>query len=68
MINPGNVGILGVGRVRDGVRWEGETPKRTSVMTLSITFDHRVIDGAPAAAFVSRVGELLARPLSLLAG
>jgi pyruvate dehydrogenase E2 component (dihydrolipoamide acetyltransferase) len=50
------------------VRWEGETPRRTSVMTLSITFDHRVVDGAPAAAFVSRVGELLGRPLSLLAG
>ena len=29
VVNPGNTGILGVGRVRDGVRWEGEVPRRT---------------------------------------
>jgi pyruvate dehydrogenase E2 component (dihydrolipoamide acetyltransferase) len=68
IVNPGNAGILGVGRIRDGVRWEGETPKRTAVMTLSLTFDHRVIDGAPAANYLLAVAELLSRPLSLLAG
>jgi pyruvate dehydrogenase E2 component (dihydrolipoamide acetyltransferase) len=68
VINPGNAGILGVGRIRDGVRWEGETPRRTDVMTLSLTFDHRVIDGAPAANYLLAVAELLARPLTLLAG
>jgi pyruvate dehydrogenase E2 component (dihydrolipoamide acetyltransferase) len=68
IVNPGNAGILGVGRIRDGVRWEGETPKRTDVMTLSLTFDHRVIDGAPAANYLLAVAERLARPLSLLAG
>ncbi|MGY1815319.1 dihydrolipoamide acetyltransferase family protein [Blastococcus sp. SYSU D00820] len=68
IINPGNVGILGVGRIRDGVRWEGETPRRSSVMTLSLTFDHRVIDGAPAAEYLLQVADLLSRPLGLLAG
>ena len=68
VINPGNAGILGVGRIRDGVRWEGDTPRRTDVITLSLTFDHRVIDGAPAANYLLAVAELLARPLSLLAG
>ncbi len=68
VINPGNVAILGVGRVRDGFRWEGDTPKRTQVMTLSLTFDHRAVDGAPAAEYLRTLAGILARPLSLLAG
>ncbi len=67
VINPPNVAILGVGRVRDGVRWEGETPRRTSVVTLSLTFDHRAVDGAPAAEYLRSVTALLAHPLRLLA-
>jgi len=68
VVNPGNTGILGVGRVRDGVRWEGDTPVRTSVLTLSLSFDHRAVDGAPAAEFLMTMRDLLARPLLLLAG
>ncbi|MDV7987496.1 2-oxo acid dehydrogenase subunit E2 [Rhodococcus sp. IEGM 1374] len=67
VINPGNVAILGVGRVKDGFRWEGHTPVKTQVMTLSLTFDHRAVDGAPAAEYLRTVSEILARPLSLLA-
>lgn len=67
VVNPGNTGILGVGRVRDGVRWEGQVPVRTSVLTLSLSFDHRAVDGAPAAEFLQTVSSLLARPLLLLA-
>ncbi len=68
VVNPGNIAILGVGRVRDGVRWEGEVPRRTTVLTLSLSFDHRAVDGAPAAEFLRTVAGLLARPLLLLAG
>lgn len=68
VVNPGNTGILGVGRVRDGVRWEGDVPHRTSVLTLSLSFDHRAVDGAPAAEFLRTLSDLLARPLLLLAG
>ncbi|MEK8073107.1 2-oxo acid dehydrogenase subunit E2 [Rhodococcoides navarretei] len=68
VVNPGNVAILGVGRVKDGFRWEGETPVRTQIMTLSLTFDHRAVDGAPAAEYLRTLGTILARPLSLLAG
>ena len=67
VINPGNVGILGVGQVRDGVRWEGDRPVRTQELTLSLTFDHRAVDGAPAAEYLRSVEELLSRPLRLLA-
>jgi pyruvate dehydrogenase E2 component (dihydrolipoamide acetyltransferase) len=67
VITPGQVAILGVGRLRDSVRWEGATPVRTQVLTLSITFDHRAVDGAPAADFLRSVVSRLANPLSLLA-
>lgn len=67
VIYPGNVAILGVGRLRDGVAWEGETPRRTQVLTLSLTFDHRAVDGAPAAEYLRTVDGLLQRPLRLLA-
>ncbi|NEC88553.1 2-oxo acid dehydrogenase subunit E2 [Streptomyces sp. SID12501] len=66
VINPGNVGILGVGRLRDGVEWVDDRPLRTRVLTLSLTFDHRAVDGAPAAEYLRTVGELLSKPLRLL--
>jgi pyruvate dehydrogenase E2 component (dihydrolipoamide acetyltransferase) len=67
VITPGQVAILGIGRLRDSVRWEGATPVRTQVLTLSITFDHRAVDGAPAADFLRGVVSRRAAPLSLLA-
>ncbi|MGW2515655.1 2-oxo acid dehydrogenase subunit E2 [Streptomyces sp. NPDC001617] len=66
VINPGNVAILGVGRLRDGVEWVDDRPLRTRVLTLSLTFDHRAVDGAPAAEYLRTVGELLHKPLRLL--
>jgi pyruvate dehydrogenase E2 component (dihydrolipoamide acetyltransferase) len=66
VINPGQVAILGVGALRDGVEWQDDRPLRTRVLTLSLTFDHRAVDGAPAAEYLRTVGELLRRPLRLL--
>ncbi|WP_060903038.1 2-oxo acid dehydrogenase subunit E2, partial [Streptomyces europaeiscabiei] len=66
VINPGQVAILGVGALRDGVEWRDDRPLRTRVLTLSLTFDHRAVDGAPAAEYLRTVGELLRRPLRLL--
>jgi pyruvate dehydrogenase E2 component (dihydrolipoamide acetyltransferase) len=52
IINPPQIGILGMGRVVEKpVVYQREITKR-SMMFLSLTFDHRVIDGAPAAAFL----------------
>jgi pyruvate/2-oxoglutarate dehydrogenase complex dihydrolipoamide acyltransferase (E2) component len=67
VITPGQVAILGVGRLRDSVRWEEATPVRTQVLTLSLTFDHRAVDGGPAADYLRSVVSRLANPLSLLA-
>lgn len=66
VITPGQVAILGVGRLRDSVRWAADTPVRTQVLTLSITFDHRAVDGAPAAEYLRSVATRLAKPLTLL--
>lgn len=66
VLNPGNVGILGVGQIRDGVRWEDDRPVRTREATLSLTFDHRAVDGVPAAEFLRTLDGLLGRPLHLL--
>ena len=67
VINPPNVGILGVGRIRDEVRLTRKgRVKPTRRMTLSLTFDHRAVDGAPAAQFLQAVRELLEAPLRLL--
>ena len=59
VINPPNAAILGVGRLRDDTRWEGDTPVRTTVLTLSLTWDHRAFDGAPAAEFAASVRDRL---------
>jgi pyruvate dehydrogenase E2 component (dihydrolipoamide acetyltransferase) len=55
ILNPGETGILGVGRiVEKPAIYRGEIARR-AMLTLSLTFDHRVIDGAPAAEFLQTV-------------
>lgn len=66
IINPPNVAILGVGRIRDALGWEGDRPVKTRVMTLSLTIDHRAVDGTPGAAFLGEVRALLEAPYRLL--
>ncbi len=66
IINPPNVAILGVGRAHDGVGWEGERPVRRQLITLSLTIDHRAVDGAPGAEFLGTVRDLLESPYRLL--
>jgi pyruvate dehydrogenase E2 component (dihydrolipoamide acetyltransferase) len=67
IINAPQVGILGVGRVVEKpVVYRGEITKR-SMMFLSLTFDHRVIDGAPAAEFLHTVTGHLEDPWWMVA-
>jgi pyruvate dehydrogenase E2 component (dihydrolipoamide acetyltransferase) len=59
ILNIGETGILGVGRiVEKPAIYRGEVARR-AMLTLSLTFDHRVIDGAPAAAFLQTVVDVL---------
>jgi pyruvate/2-oxoglutarate dehydrogenase complex dihydrolipoamide acyltransferase (E2) component len=66
IINLPECAILGVGRiVTKPVVWEGQICARQR-MALSLTFDHRVVDGAPAARFLQRVAQLIEEPYLLL--
>ena len=62
VINPPNVAILGVGRIREELILVNGQVGTTQRLTLSLTWDHRVIDGAPAAEFCKTVADLLASP------
>jgi pyruvate dehydrogenase E2 component (dihydrolipoamide acetyltransferase) len=67
ILNPPETGIIGVGRVKEKPAvHEGEIKIR-SMMTLSLTWDHRVADGAPAAAFLQTVGKYLEEPRLMMA-
>ena len=62
IINPPQVAILGVGRtVEKPAAHKGEVALR-SMMHLSLTFDHRAMDGAPAAEFLRAVKRSLEAP------
>ena len=66
ILNAPQTGILGVGRIYDGVAWQGDVPVRRRFMRLSLTWDHRVLDGAPAAQFLAEVRDYLEAPYRLL--
>lgn len=60
IINPPNTAILGVGRIRRDVHWDDDDrPVPRPTLTLSLTWDHRAFDGAPAAEFTRTVREVL---------
>ena len=66
ILNSPDAAILGVGRVhRRPVAVEDRVEIRPT-MVLSLTFDHRVVDGAPAAQFLQRVKHILEHPYLLL--
>nr|WP_237686633.1 dihydrolipoamide acetyltransferase family protein [Arthrobacter jiangjiafuii] len=67
VLNPGEAGILALGAVREQP-WahEGALALR-QVMTLSLSFDHRLVDGEQGARFLSDVGLVLSEPAMALA-
>jgi len=67
IINLPEAAILGVGRIKDyAAVVEGEVTVR-KMMWLSLTFDHRLVDGAPAARFLQRIKQYVEEPYLLLA-
>jgi 2-oxoisovalerate dehydrogenase E2 component (dihydrolipoyl transacylase) len=67
ILNPGEAGILALGAVRRTPwEYEGAVALR-DVVTMSLTFDHRLVDGRQASGFLATVGRILADPLELLA-
>lgn len=65
ILNAGQSAILGIGRsVEKPVVRRGEVVVR-EMMTISLTVDHQVIDGAAAAGFMRRLQQLVERPVTL---
>lgn len=66
LVSPPQLGILGVGRMRQGLALsaQGEVQPR-SMLPLTLSYDHRVVNGAQGGAFLTRVAELLASPEQL---
>jgi len=66
IINLPEAAILGVGRIQPKpVVRDGEIVVR-QMWTLSLVFDHRLVDGAPAARFLQRIKQLIENPYLLL--
>ena len=70
VINPPNTAILGVGRLRDDLvlkttKKGKKKVKTVTRLTLSLTWDHRAFDGAPAADFCRSIVDLLGEPSAL---
>lgn len=66
ILNPGEAAILAMGAVRR-LPWEfeGEVALR-QVMTLSLSFDHRLVDGEQGARFLTDIGRVLVDPATVL--
>ena len=65
IINHPEVAILGVGRATMEPVWQGKEFKPRLMMPLSLSFDHRVVDGADGARFLQWIVEAIENPLLL---
>jgi pyruvate dehydrogenase E2 component (dihydrolipoamide acetyltransferase) len=66
IINLPQCAILGVGRIIEKPAVVNGTMVPRKLMALSLTFDHRVVDGGPAARFLKRVREYVEQPYQWL--
>jgi len=66
IIAPPQAAILAVGRIADRVVVENRQPAVHPMMTLTLSGDHRVVDGAQAAVFLNDLAEAIRMPGNLL--
>jgi pyruvate dehydrogenase E2 component (dihydrolipoamide acetyltransferase) len=62
LINPPECAVLGLGRIQKQVVVEDRQFVARDRVTLSLSFDHRIADGAPAARFLQALGRLIENP------
>lgn len=65
IINPPEAAILGVGHVEPYLVLNNNEVEERLRLPISLTFDHRVVDGAPAAKFLQTYTKLLSQPEQL---
>ena len=66
VINPPESAILAVGKIDRVPVAVGDSVVIRPVMMLSLTYDHRIIDGAPAAQFLQRLKQIIQNPYLLI--
>jgi len=66
IINPPQVAILAVGRVVERVAPVDGQPGIQPMLTLTLSCDHRVVDGARGAQFLQTVAGFIEEPLAIL--
>jgi len=66
IVNPPQAAILAVSRITDRVVAVNGQPAVQPMMTLSLSCDHRVVDGARGAEFLQALADLIEEPLQLL--
>jgi len=66
IINPNQAAILGVGRITDMVVPVGGEAAVRPMIGLSLTYDHRIVDGATAAEFIKKLMKLMENPVRAL--
>jgi pyruvate dehydrogenase E2 component (dihydrolipoamide acetyltransferase) len=66
IINPPESGILAVSAAREAVIVENGTMRAGRQMTMTLSADHRLVDGVMAAKFMQRLGEVLEHPVESL--
>lgn len=66
IINQPESAILGIGRIHEKPVGVNGSIVLRPMMTASLSFDHRVIDGAPAGAFLTELKQLLEQPFQML--
>uniref|UniRef100_UPI0040484EDE 2-oxo acid dehydrogenase subunit E2 n=1 Tax=Yoonia sp. TaxID=2212373 RepID=UPI0040484EDE len=66
IVNPPEVAILGITRTETVTVWDGDTPRPMPMVPLDLSYDHRVINGADAARFVSYLAGLITDPRRIM--
>jgi pyruvate dehydrogenase E2 component (dihydrolipoamide acetyltransferase) len=66
IITPPQAAVLAVGRIADRVVAVNGQPAVRPMMTITLSSDHRVVDGAQAAAFLNDLAGALEKPLQRL--
>jgi len=66
IINPPQAAILAVGRITDRIVAVDGKAKVRPMLTLNLSSDHRVVDGARSARFLAHLAELIEDPMRLL--
>ena len=65
IVNAPELAVLGVARIDTQPVWDGKKFVPRNMLPISLSYDHRAINGAEAGRFVQRLGQILAEPESL---